>query len=41
MNWLLSKLGRYLFGPGCTDELLDGVELAIQEEFTRIMAQEA
>ena len=41
MNWLLSKLARYLFGPGCTDELLDGVELAIQEEFALIMAQEA
>lgn len=40
MNKLLSKLIRYLLGPaavdGITDEMLNGLELAIQEEAARL-----
>lgn len=45
MNWLLGRLVRYLLGPaaldGITDERLDGLTLAMDEEFALLMAQDA
>lgn len=45
MNRLLERLVRKLLGDGAidglTDERMDGIELAIQEEFARLKAQEA
>lgn len=35
VNWLLKRLARFLLGPavdGITDEMLDGITLAIHEE---------
>ena len=38
MNWLLAKLARLLIGDGLdmTDERMDGITLAIQEEAERL-----
>lgn len=45
MNWLLARIIGYLLGPaavaGITDERMDGLTLAIDEEFARLNAQEA
>lgn len=44
MNWLLARLARLLLGPavtGVSDELMDGITLAIREEGERTLAQEA
>lgn len=44
MNWLLTRLVRYLLGSaavaGITDDMMDGLALAIQEEAARVLAQE-
>jgi hypothetical protein len=37
MNWLLARLFRLLIGPvSMTDDLMDGITLAIQEEAARL-----
>lgn len=43
MNWLLKRAARWLLGPaavdGITDDMLDGLTLAIHEEAARLAAQ--
>lgn len=36
--WLLNRLASWLFGPGwpLTDDAMDGITLAIQEEAARM-----
>jgi hypothetical protein len=40
MNWLIRKLVRWLLGPaavdGVSDEVMDGITLAIHEEAARL-----
>lgn len=43
MNWLLARLARLLLGNGLTnvtDDLMDGITLAIEEEFALLLAQD-
>lgn len=41
MNWLLARLFTALFGPvSMTDDLMDGITLAMAEEAARLAAQD-
>lgn len=44
MNWLLSRLAHWLIGPGlteATDEWMDGITLAMEEEAARLGLKDA